>query len=295
MRLFVVSLLAICVAAATVNAPARAETPPACAEVDGVWDALFLLRKMQREDTPDLRDRLDAQLARLDVAALDSPTVASTVSALRRRLADGTGPVGLLRTARVKHLSAELRTQSISQGCTVRPVAGDPVEAGKARGGGTTASAPTDPSLETSTQRTSAKPDTAQSRANQTARGITMTQSVTAFLVMLGLVGGVAGLVWLRRVVQIRRQREERRMLFRTVAVQVGEAESQMTLVDLSMNGFKIKHEGFLGEAKRLFVELEGEWMSGEVRWANPQFAGVKFDRPIGAEMLAAVMEGAEG
>jgi hypothetical protein len=60
-----------------------------------------------------------------------------------------------------------------------------------------------------------------------------------------------------------------------------------MHLVDVSMNGAKIGHSNALREGADIGIEIAGNWQGGTVRWSNPNYAGVKFKRPLDETQMA--------
>ena len=98
---------------------------------------------------------------------------------------------------------------------------------------------------------------------------------------MLMIVALVGGFFIAQKLLHRKSVRETRRALNILVQVQISGQTHNMRLVDISMNGFKLGHSGQLEGQDEINVELGHDWHIGQIRWANPHYAGVKFKRPI--------------
>lgn len=123
------------------------------------------------------------------------------------------------------------------------------------------------------------------------ARGAIVTAN-TAFLlsILIGLL--VIGILfWLQKRIRRQTVREARRTLDRPVLVAIGGEARKMHIVDISMQGFKLRHNGHISGEDELSVQLDGQHHRGQIRWSNANFAGVKFRRALLPERLAAILE----
>jgi len=73
--------------------------------------------------------------------------------------------------------------------------------------------------------------------------------------------------------------------------MRMGKSVHGIIIVDISMNGAKIQHRKLIKKQKKLQIELGGIWYPGQIQWSNQRFAGVKFDRPIGAQVFNTVLQ----
>lgn len=87
------------------------------------------------------------------------------------------------------------------------------------------------------------------------------------------------------------RMREKRRLLHMPVNIRIGALNYTMTMVDISMNGFKIQHPGVIQRPGKLRVELGGTWYRAQIKWNNTLFAGVRFKNPINTQTFNAVVQ----
>lgn len=114
--------------------------------------------------------------------------------------------------------------------------------------------------------------------------------SVSLFLLLAGL-SFVIGVGYARTQSRKSRAREKRRLLNLIVPIKLGPVKYAVDLVDISMNGFKLQHDGVIKRDGKLHIELEGEWYLGQIKWHNKLFAGVKFKRPLEEDVLESVIE----
>ena len=112
------------------------------------------------------------------------------------------------------------------------------------------------------------------------ARSAVLTYRAPIFIVIFGLLLS-GGLYYLRQRAKRFTSREVRRYLYMPVKIGVNEQHHTATLVNISLNGTKLKHEGALVEQKKLRLELDGSWYVGDIMWSNESFAGVRFKKPI--------------
>lgn len=121
-----------------------------------------------------------------------------------------------------------------------------------------------------------------------------VTGNVMVFFIMiLGMIL-IGGFFYAQSRMRRKTVREARRALNASVDVKLDGQTRQMRLVDISMNGFKIGHSGQISEQDDISVAIGGTWYEGNVRWANPHYAGVKFKRAIDPETLSLAMSGSD-
>lgn len=129
---------------------------------------------------------------------------------------------------------------------------------------------------------------------NGTASGrdaIVTGNTMVFFIMLLGMTL-VGGFFYAQSRMRRKTVRESRRALNASVDVKLDGQTYQMRLVDISMNGFKIGHAGQISEQDDIAVAIGGSWYDGNVRWANPHYAGVKFKRAIDPQTLSLAMNG---
>lgn len=134
---------------------------------------------------------------------------------------------------------------------------------------------------------------TSMGNGNGTAsrRDAVVTGNTMTFFIMLLVMTLIAGFFYAQSRARRKTVRESRRALNTLVDVQMDGQDRQMRLVDISMNGFKIRHSGQIDDQDEISVALGGAWHHGHIRWANPHYAGVKFKRAIDPETLSSVMD----
>lgn len=89
--------------------------------------------------------------------------------------------------------------------------------------------------------------------------------------------------------------RENRRLVHLPVNIRMGPVDYEMTMVDISMNGFKIQHPGVIQRQGPLSVNLAEAWHEADIKWTNNLFAGVRFKRPLTPRLYARVVESSLG
>lgn len=87
--------------------------------------------------------------------------------------------------------------------------------------------------------------------------------------------------------------RENRRLLRVPIKVRIAKIDYTMGIVDISMNGMKIQHSGGVDEHQKLRIQLGDTWHSGQVKWSNDRFAGIKFNKPISHQILDVIIQSA--
>lgn len=122
-------------------------------------------------------------------------------------------------------------------------------------------------------------------------RDVVVEGNILSFLLMLGLMALTGLFVFLYRQRKKFRAREARRVLNRPISVRLGSAESQLLLVDISMNGAKLQHPGGLEGERRIDINLNGFWHSAQIKWSNALFAGVMFKTPLDEDTLQTVIQ----
>lgn len=103
----------------------------------------------------------------------------------------------------------------------------------------------------------------------------------------------IAGLVVFHRIRNSKtlKARENRRLVHLLVSIRMGPVDYEMTLVDISMNGFKIQHGGVIRRDGHLQVKLYNDWYDADIKWTNSLFAGVRFKRAIPPQLFERVVE----
>lgn len=142
--------------------------------------------------------------------------------------------------------------------------------------------------------RTRARPSTSgtilQSRALD---GVLVEGSFKLFVLILFM---IAGLVLFHRIrgSKTLRARENRRLVHLLVSIRMGPVDYEMSMVDISMNGFKIQHGGVIRRDGHLQVKLYNDWYDADIKWTNSLFAGVRFKRAIPPQLFERVVEASE-
>lgn len=133
---------------------------------------------------------------------------------------------------------------------------------------------------------------TSMGNGNGTAsrRDAVVTGNTMTFFIMLLIMALIAGFFYAQSRARRKTVRETRRPLNTLVDVQMDGQNRQMRLVDISMNGFKVRHSGQIDDQEEMSVAIDGAWYQGHIRWVNPHYAGVKFKRAIDPETLALAM-----
>lgn len=123
--------------------------------------------------------------------------------------------------------------------------------------------------------------------------------SVTAPLTVLDFIGLLAllivligGPLWLyhRRNSASFKAREIRHLLSHSVEVRLGDTVLPVELVDLSMNGFKLRHDGQIIDTGRIEILLGQDWHSAHMRWRNDGFVGGNFSHPLPSAVMAEIL-----
>ncbi|WP_238366630.1 PilZ domain-containing protein [Mesobacterium pallidum] len=86
--------------------------------------------------------------------------------------------------------------------------------------------------------------------------------------------------------VMIHRNQRQRRMEMRHPChipsrVRQGRDETEITIKDLSCMGAKLTRPDRVIGPSRLWVQVEGVWLSTRIAWRNAHFIGVAFDHPL--------------
>lgn len=131
------------------------------------------------------------------------------------------------------------------------------------------------------------------SAGNRTSfgRDAVVTGNTMTFFIMLLVMALVGTFFFAQSRARRTKVRETRRALNVLVDVQLDGQDRQMRLVDISMNGFKVRHSGLIDGQEDITIAIGDTWHPGHVRWANPHYAGVKFKRAIDPDTLASVMD----
>lgn len=102
-----------------------------------------------------------------------------------------------------------------------------------------------------------------------------------ALALMIAILIGLPYWLYYRRNSASYKAREVRHILSQSVTVRINERPLQLTLVDLSMNGFKLRHDGRVEGTGSIDMALGGDWHNGHIRWRNDGFIGGNFVHPL--------------
>jgi len=109
------------------------------------------------------------------------------------------------------------------------------------------------------------------------SQSVRLSPDVTLALMIFGLVSLMGGVFLYFKRLEVYEAREARSLVHAPVTVRLDDVERDMMLVDISMNGAKIKHEQSLGGQEKLYIKIGLDWHSAVIRWQNDIFAGVSF------------------
>jgi hypothetical protein len=110
---------------------------------------------------------------------------------------------------------------------------------------------------------------------------VKVKQASLAIFMLLGVLMLIGGFYFHMSRLKNFEVREHRRALRLPVRVRIDNAERAVLIMDISMNGAKIKHSNKIEEKSVLHIHLGDTWHLGQVRWSNNYYAGVKFKVPI--------------
>ncbi|GHB01984.1 hypothetical protein GCM10009069_25960 [Algimonas arctica] len=122
-------------------------------------------------------------------------------------------------------------------------------------------------------------------------RDAVVTGNTMTFFIMLLVMALIGAFFYAQKRARRKTVRETRRALNVPVDTELDGESLRMRLVDISMNGFKIRHSGQIDGQEEITIAIGGAWYEGHIRWANPHYAGVKFKRAIDPETLASVLD----
>lgn len=143
-----------------------------------------------------------------------------------------------------------------------------------------------------STTNTRNRPTTDQAgNGTSFGRDAIVTGNTMTFFIMLLVMALIGVFFYAQSRARRKTVRETRRALNILVDVQLDGKDHHMRLVDISMNGFKVRHSGLIDDQEDITIAIGDAWHQGHVRWANPHYAGVKFKRAIDPETLASVID----
>lgn len=103
-----------------------------------------------------------------------------------------------------------------------------------------------------------------------------------AAIVALGLL-----LAWLSRSLFRRRKtskphkRQQRQLCNKPVRVRIGERTTVLTIVDISNQGMKLKHNSEFEGVSRFEFKVDNKWLRATITWRNKLYAGAKFARQL--------------
>lgn len=107
---------------------------------------------------------------------------------------------------------------------------------------------------------------------------LTHRSNIFFVIVCMLLLGGI---YYFRQRAKAFKIREERSYLYMPIAISTDQRNHTITLVDISMNGAKVKHDGALRGHKTVQIKLGENWYAGDIMWSNDFFSGVRFKKPI--------------
>lgn len=99
--------------------------------------------------------------------------------------------------------------------------------------------------------------------------------SMILIFLLIGLV------IYLSRRLNRQTEREARRVLDKPVKVFLNGGLHKLHLIDISMNGAKLGHQGEVAENDDIGIDIGGTWHNAQVRWTNAHYAGVKFKKAL--------------
>lgn len=144
------------------------------------------------------------------------------------------------------------------------------------------------PSVEPSTPQAGRSTGNTLNRVAYNA--VRVRQETTVFLMIFGAAALLAGVILYQKRRAIFEAREARSLIHKPIRVRAGGTEHDMLLIDISMNGAKIKHRASIAAQGVLEISLGGQWHAGQIKWRNDMFAGVMFKTPLDAETFGDVM-----
>ncbi len=115
----------------------------------------------------------------------------------------------------------------------------------------------------------------------------TRTSILLELLALLSLIGIF---YFAKKRAKVFKVRKKRRFINKPAHIRIGKLHCESTLVDISMNGAKIKHPKLTIKRRKLLIELGGRWCSAQIKWSNTLFAGLKFDRPLDKQTMSKVL-----
>lgn len=120
---------------------------------------------------------------------------------------------------------------------------------------------------------------------------VKITQENTVILMILGFAALLAGVFIYQKQLAKFEIREARSLIHSPIKVRMDDHEYNIHLVDISMNGAKIKHSRNIDTQDKLQIKLGGKWHLGYIKWSNEMFAGVMFKTPIGPKIISDVVK----
>lgn len=291
----------------SLNAPTLAQSPDvssACDAIDEVWDSAAMISQVRGQIIIGSNEKahLATALGNIEPDRLKGPHAVlqdeihiraierfqrQALSALSERRVSSTRLVSLL----TPDLFNRLQALGSRLNCPDQPDAQNDEFARE------------DPSSSRSGDRPELFSDGLQStdRASGLATGPVSTASsisrpVSVWALIWLLIGVatlllVALLIYYRRNSASERTRETRHILSLPLSVRIKSETLDAELVDVSMNGFKLRHDGVIADTGPISIRLGGAWRNAHVRWSNAHFVGGNFTQPLSTETLALAVE----
>ena len=121
----------------------------------------------------------------------------------------------------------------------------------------------------------------------------TLMRSENWWPVTIGLgLTSVAVLVAFSRLTRTHQKRRiKRHFVYVNTQVRLGRSPVQVTVVDISPTGMKLRHGGDILKRSKVKFRIGGEDWLGKVRWHNEAFAGVSFNRPLPESLLFSFLQ----
>ncbi len=87
------------------------------------------------------------------------------------------------------------------------------------------------------------------------------------------------------------KSRESRRIIHKPATARIRKADHDIIIVDISMNGLKIRHPDMLQSQRKLRLKIDGTWYFARIMWSNKMFAGIRFKKPINSETFHSIVQ----
>ncbi len=123
--------------------------------------------------------------------------------------------------------------------------------------------------------------------ASQVTLNAMILDGASSLFLVISLIAAFAATVFLYlRHQAVQTVREARHLLYLPLISKIGSVKHPMVLVDISMNGGKLKHDQSIEGKPQIKLYVGRRWLSGQVKWSNSSYAGVLFKSPLTADFL---------